>query len=230
MVAYTDPSLFLESKPPASMEELGECMGFLDLPCLAAEVIYDQLHSEQLLEPGEELGSEYYKTTSIRTFHSAVATYYTPSDLSGVGRMHCECIHVTPSWRSGSTWYDCIFANGNASKSGVEDLLIAHIQKFVSFKHEGVLYSCAIVEWFSIIGSEPDALTGMWIVKPNLSENGEPLYGMLHLESIMRGAHLIGVYGEDPLPSKFHFSDSLDAFCAYYVNKYADHHAHEIAF
>jgi hypothetical protein len=40
----------------------------------------------------------------------------------------------------------------------------------------------------------------------------------------------IGIAGKDFIPVyHFDFSDSLDAFQASYVNRHADHHAHEIA-
>jgi hypothetical protein len=41
---------------------------------------------------------------------------------------------------------------------------------------------------------------------------------------------LIGVYGEQFLPCDFSYSDSLGAFRAYYVNKFIDYYANEIAF
>jgi hypothetical protein len=53
---------------------------------------------------------------------------------------------------------------------------------------------------------------------------------VLHLDSFLRGAHLIPVYGDEALPVDFHYSYSLDAFQAFYVNKFIDHHANEIAF
>lgn len=54
---------------------------------------------------------------------------------------------------------------------------------------------------------------------------------LVHIDSLLRGAHLIGVAGKEFVPvDDFDFSDSLDAFKAFYVNKYADHHFHEIAF
>ena len=40
----------------------------------------------------------------------------------------------------------------------------------------------------------------------------------------------MGVAGHAYLPLEFTFQDSLDSFQAFYVNKYIDHHAHEIAF
>ncbi|KDQ60532.1 hypothetical protein JAAARDRAFT_126257 [Jaapia argillacea MUCL 33604] len=50
---------------------------------------------------------------------------------------------------------------------------------------------------------------------------------VIHVESIARGAHLIGLYGLTFLPEDFHFSYTLDAFQAFYVNKYGDHHLHQ---
>ncbi|KAJ7856063.1 hypothetical protein B0H14DRAFT_3085331 [Mycena olivaceomarginata] len=56
---------------------------------------------------------------------------------------------------------------------------------------------------------------------------GVPTVAIVPMDSIARGAHLIGVYGTAALPEDFHFSDSLDAFNTYFVNPYADHHMHE---
>jgi hypothetical protein len=69
----------------------------------------------------------------------------------------------------------------------------------------------------------------MWMVKPQF-DRGVPVTSVIHLDSVMRGAHLIGVYGRDFIPSQLKFSDSLDAFAAFYVNKYSDYHAHEVIF
>ena len=38
------------------------------------------------------------------------------------------------------------------------------------------------------------------------------------------------VYGNDPIPRYLSFTQTLDTFNSYYVNKYIDHHAFEIAF
>ena len=69
----------------------------------------------------------------------------------------------------------------------------------------------------------------MWVVQPDIIR-GRRKKSVLHLDTFYRGAHLIPVYGKEKLPVGFHFSYSLDAFRAFYVNKYIDHHANEIAF
>ncbi|KAJ6617775.1 hypothetical protein B0H10DRAFT_1796822, partial [Mycena sp. CBHHK59/15] len=53
---------------------------------------------------------------------------------------------------------------------------------------------------------------------------------IIPVDTILRGAHLIGIYGDTFLPRHFNHPDTLDRFNAFYINKYADHHAHEIAF
>jgi hypothetical protein len=51
-------------------------------------------------------------------------------------------------------------------------------------------------------------------------------------DTILQGAHLIGVLGGDFLPShpKIDCTIALEPFKSFYVNKYADHHVHEIVF
>ncbi|KAF8814483.1 hypothetical protein BYT27DRAFT_7082226 [Phlegmacium glaucopus] len=49
-------------------------------------------------------------------------------------------------------------------------------------------------------------------------------------ESFTKEPHLIGVYGSNFIPPTLTYSQSLHAFRLFYVNKYADHHSHEIAF
>ncbi len=53
---------------------------------------------------------------------------------------------------------------------------------------------------------------------------------MIHLDCILRAAHLIGVTGQESVPKGLKPSDTLDVFPSFFVNKYIDHHAHEIAF
>ncbi|ETW85214.1 hypothetical protein HETIRDRAFT_168529 [Heterobasidion irregulare TC 32-1] len=77
-------------------------------------------------------------------------------------------------------------------------------------------YPCALVEWFSAIGDDPNEDTSMWIVEPDLDIDGNHATSVIHLESIVRAAHLIPVYGEEFLPP--HAVDP------------SNHHAHWLAF
>ena len=100
----------------------------------------------------------------------------------------------------------------------------------MSFMFEGKKYPCALVEWFSQIGNIPDVETGLWVVEPDLNDDGSRYCSIIHIDSIVRGAHLIPVYGHDFIPLNINFSNSLDTFRGYYVNKFVDYHAHTIAF
>ena len=60
----------------------------------------------------------------------------------------------------------------------------------------------------------------MWIVKLKLEDNGSQVTSIIHISSIVWGAHLIGVYGKQFLPHDFSYVDSLRAFQAYYIDKF----------
>ena len=84
----------------------------------------------------------------ITLYPSAVATYFAPSNLSGIGGMHSEHIHATSNWRNEAPRYDTVFVNTNPNKDGMRGLDIARIKQFFSFKSQGHLYPCALVQWW----------------------------------------------------------------------------------
>jgi hypothetical protein len=52
---------------------------------------------------------------------------------------------------------------------------------------------------------------------------------VVHLDTFLRGAHVLPVFdGTTRLPVDFHYSYSLDAFEAFFINKYADNQMFEI--
>ncbi len=106
---------------------------------------------------------------------SAVATFYAPSDISGIGGMRREHIRAVKSWRKAPGRYDTIFINTDANLEGMQGLEIARVQLFFSFSYNGVNYPCALVHWFSHVGDSPSNNTGMWVVEPNMLDNGESL-------------------------------------------------------
>ncbi|KAH9016504.1 hypothetical protein EDB85DRAFT_1875009 [Lactarius pseudohatsudake] len=148
--------------------------------------------------------------------------------------MHHERIRSAQSWYGGRPRHDCVFV-GNADSPdvpGFKGLLVARVFLFFSFRYNGIDYPCALVHWFSAVGDTPDDETGLWVVKPDYLPRQRRFLEVIHLDSILRGAHLIGVAGPHFLPSspKVDYLTSLDSFKCFFVNKYADHHAHEIAF
>jgi hypothetical protein len=112
----------------------------------------------------------------------------------------------------------------------MHSLNVGCIRLFFSFEFREEVYPCALIQWFLQIGDKPDEDTGMWIVKPDMNEFGSLIWHIIPLGSIIRAAHLIGIYGNSHIPSIVTFENSLNAFDSYYVNKYIDHHAFEIGY
>jgi hypothetical protein len=141
-----------------------------------------------------------------------------------------ERIHARPHWRKGPPRHDTIFVNSDPSLPGMKGLIIARVMLFFSFWLKGVTWPCALVHWFSAEDRLPDDDTGMWIVYPDREADGRPVLAVIHVDTILRAAHLLPVFGPKPVPADLHFSDTLDAFQTFYVNKYIDHHSYDIAF
>jgi hypothetical protein len=66
--------------------------------------------------------------------------------------------------------------------------------------------------------------------RPDVDKAGSPLADIIHLDTILCVAHLMGVSGEGFVPRTLTPDNSLDLFYSFYVNKFIDHHAFEIAF
>ncbi|KAJ7613474.1 hypothetical protein FB45DRAFT_1111991 [Roridomyces roridus] len=171
---------------------------------------------------------------NVFIYNSARAVFYAPSDVCGIGGMRHERIRAVKSWYSGPSRYDCVFIEHDGDADGFRGLHAARVHLLFRFKYHGVDYPCALIHWFSAHGNEPDPDTGMWIVKPDWVRGRprDPSLAVVSLRTIFRAAHLIGMAGKEFVPADelFNFSHSLDAFKVFYINKYADHHAHEIAF
>jgi hypothetical protein len=164
-------------------------------------------------------------TTTV--FHSAVATFFAPSDKSGTFGMRCECIRSNPSWQGGAPHRDCAFIVEDDDVIGMGGMVVVRVALFFSVTYGGVQYPCALVEWFQRLGCDP--ITGMWVVCPDRTR-GRWDKTVVHLDCFLRAAHLILVYGKQTIPLDFNHTYSLDTFEAYYVNKYIDHHLYDIVF
>lgn len=120
----------------------------------------------------------------INIYHSASATYYAPSDLSGIGGMHREYIRATPS-QKGKPRYDCIFIDKEPELDGFAGLHVARAKTFLSFSIDETFYPCALVEWFSTYGPEPCNDTGLWRVIPDYDRQGERSRSLVHLDTVL---------------------------------------------
>ncbi|TDL19558.1 hypothetical protein BD410DRAFT_726969 [Rickenella mellea] len=198
-----------------------------NLPELVCRFLHDQRY------PDSDVPAEYIPLDDcpsfegrVSVFHSACATFYAPSELSGPGGMQREIIRSNPSWHGQYARYDTVLIQNDPDVEGMAGMLVGRVLLFLGFTHEDVHYPCALVEWLLPEHDAPDPVTGMWVVKPEIV-GGIQTVGLVHLDCIVRACHLIGVYGQTRIPVDFHFEDSLDAFKAFYVNRYADYHSHE---
>jgi len=113
------------------------------LPSLVWLFLYDQLYSNS------HLTSAHVSLNACPTFSgmiyvcfSAAATYYAPSNPSGIGGMHCEHIWAAPSWWQGPACYDCAFINSRPELEGMCSLDIVCVLLF--------FHSCSMM-WLILV-------------------------------------------------------------------------------
>ncbi|KAI9430281.1 hypothetical protein H4582DRAFT_2113894 [Lactarius indigo] len=95
--------------------------------------------------------------------HSALATFFAPSDLCGTGGMCQERIRSMTSWY-GHPRHDTVFVVLDEDLPGMEGMVIAQVQLFFSFRYKRVDYARAYVNWLVRDDDKPDLDTGMWTV------------------------------------------------------------------
>ncbi|TFK97053.1 hypothetical protein BDV98DRAFT_514393, partial [Pterulicium gracile] len=133
--------------------------------------------------------------------------------------------------RSCPKWYswerrDTIAVLLDQQLSGMGGMEVARALLFFSFTQDDVKYSCTLVHWFQPTHDGPDSLTGMWTFKPQYTGNRKALQ-VINLDCIARAVQLIPCYDNDTVSLNLDFSQTLDHYRKFYVNKYADHHSHE---
>jgi hypothetical protein len=198
-------------------------------PTLIRRFLYDQIYPDNVLSASEvPIAACPSFTGKIRVHNSAVATFHAPSDPSGAGGMRRERIRAIPSWRKGPPRYDCAFLSVDPDVRGMLGMTVVRVRLFFSFKCEGVSYPCALVHWYKRLRERPDDDTGLWILQPEVDDAGDPVTSIIHLDSIIRAAHLVAIFGEEFVPKTLTYQQTLDAFKAFYVNKHIDHHAFDL--
>jgi hypothetical protein len=165
--------------------------------------------------------------SNISVFHLARGIFYAPSDVSGSHSMHWQIIRSTPSWRQKEAHHDCILVVEDQDKPGMRGMIVGRVLAFLSFSFNDTVYPCALINSFKWVGRGPDPITGMWRVRPEL-RGSQPVWAIVHVDTILRNVHLIPVFGTGHVPQQLHYSQSLDIFSLFYVNKYADHHSFEV--
>ena len=163
-------------------------------------------------------------------FDSAIATYYLPSDTLGQAGPFRERIRATPTRDRGTSTvsrYDCVLVATDATSSGFSSMQVARVRLLFSITYPDIPIPCALVDWFILEGGRPDPVTGMWIVKPEYTANNRHHSSIIHLDTVLRGIHLLPVHKKRVVARTHSYSRSLDHYRRFYVNKYIDYHAFE---
>ncbi|KAG1855567.1 hypothetical protein F4604DRAFT_1883217 [Suillus subluteus] len=216
-----------QTKYPRHLAKIAAFIDCPKFPELVGRFLYDQRNPDASIQATDMQDISVLPVVEGRVdvFNSAIARFCAPSDLSGVNGMQRQRIHSCTSWRNGPARHDCVYAEKDPLLPGFQGLYIAQVILFFSFTYQ--------VHWFTPIGDEPCELTGMWMIEPEWEDDldsKQRVVSVIHLDSIMRAAHLIGVYGSQHIPHNLKHTNSLAAFSAYYVNKFSDYHAYEIAY
>lgn len=227
---------FLERGYPRDLHGLASRTGFHNLLQQTRLFLYKQLNPDTPNIHITDVPDSFLQAgdfdVRVNVFHSASVVYFAPSDPSGTGGMRREHIRSTPSWRKGAPRYDTVFIETDPDLPGMRGMHVARVFILFSFVLDEIDYPCALVHWFEVVDDQPDKDTGMWIVSPEFRNDETMAISVVHVDCIVRAAHLIPVYGPGFVVDahELDFSQSLDNFQLFYVNKYADHHTNEIVF
>ncbi|KAG2140490.1 uncharacterized protein EDB93DRAFT_1241854 [Suillus bovinus] len=222
---------YSERKHTCTVSGLAHELKVPSLPTLIHLFLYDQIHADDHHSSADVLLCDCPSYMgAIKVFNSAAATFIAPSDPSGITGMRREHIRAVPSWHNGPGHFDCAFVNTDDRQDGILSMDVIQIFCFFSFTFtNSCIYSCALVQWFYRITEERDKVTGMYMVVPSFDEDGSPNMSIIHIDSIVCGAHLLLIFGTQFVPWGLQFHHSLDVFRGFYINRFIDHHSFELA-
>ncbi|KAI0359458.1 hypothetical protein OH77DRAFT_1395599 [Trametes cingulata] len=215
---------------PRTAQPLGDQIGCPTLPELLRRFLFYQVNQGSNVSPAELQLDQCppLRNHSLRVFHSAEAVFRAPSDPTGEFGIRHELIRATNSWRKGPARYDCVFVNRDSSRRGLLGMDVVRVRLLFDLHTRREVYHCALVHWFSRANDGPDEDTGMWIVKPRFLRGGKPVLSVIHLDTIVRSAHLIGFSDRRRVEEGESEHTSLDVFDRFFVNHFVDHHAFDL--
>ena len=229
----------LAANYPRCFDGLGQYIGLPGLPGLVSEYLIEKMapgtgpDAINVGPPSVLPLATISRAEHVKVFHSARTIFCAPSNPSATTGMYHETIRATPSWNRGEIpgpQYDCIFiSDGLSSDLGMGGLLVACVLLFFSFTIDGELHQCALVHWFSTFGDQPNPNNGMRVITPDYSGTDRDV-SVIHIDSIVRAAHLLPIFDKQPLPHTLNYTRTLDSFQGFYVNKYIDYHVYEAFF
>lgn len=218
--------MILECQYPTSLAALAAAIHQPDLPSALQLFMHQRNHPNSLAPPSDSFDGP------IRIFHSATVQFYAPSsDSCGTGGMYREIIRANPD-HGGVPCFDTVFVSISDDKKVMAGLLVARVHLLLSYfdPYDQKEVPCGLITWFihPSEASGPDKVTGMWKLCPEYDENGKSPVQVVHLDTILRGAHLVPCYGEGFLLTDLKYSNALDAWNYYFINQFIDYHAHAL--
>ena len=70
---------------------------------------------------------------------------------------------------------------------------------------------------------------GLWMVKPDIDDAGNPHLTIIHLDSIYQAIHLLPAHQNNTfIKHTITMHTSLDTFKLFYINKFVDHQSSEV--
>ncbi|KAH8988449.1 hypothetical protein EDB86DRAFT_2808336, partial [Lactarius hatsudake] len=143
-----------------------------------------------------------------------------------------EQIRSTRSWRGGPCGMTWVLVNMGDGGTRLSQCLAMPPLEFVFFslEHSGENFPAVLVWWYTLSDSSGhrDGVTGMWLVKREYNRDQKPHLAVVHIDTIFRAVHLLPTLDGPNATKGFSYTDTLDSYAIFYVNKYADHHSFEI--
>ena len=96
---------------------------------------------------------------------------------------------------------DCVLLETELEMTGVRGLDVARVYLFFSFTLGEEEFECALVHEFCKSFTDPDPDNGLWVFEPDYGSDGHKIMSVVHIESIVRAAHLLPVF-KTRLPSQ----------------------------
>ncbi|KAH8983882.1 hypothetical protein EDB92DRAFT_1803540 [Lactarius akahatsu] len=209
-------------------------------PVLVQQFLYYQLLSSSSRPNVDTSDSETLRVQGllisnkkVSLYTSASSIFFAPSDPCDIHGLRREQIRSTWSWRGGSSQHDVVLVNmgdGGNKDLPMSGYAVARVLLFFSLEHGGDKFPAALVWWYTLSddSARRDKATGMWLVEQEYNQHKQPLLGVVHIDTIFRAVHLLPYFGWEPVQKHLSYTDTLDSFANFYVNKFADHHSFEI--
>ena len=218
--------------PLTSFQELGQHIKQENLVSLVRIFLFYQQNPSFTGTPSISACPTVELVEDISVFHSAKAVFCAPSNPSGIGGLYRETIQCTPKWKTSgivAPRRDCILLETGSDVGGVRSLDVARVHLIFSFTLGEETFECALIHEFCKSFTDPDPDNGLWIFEPDYDHNGYRIMSIMHVDSIIRARHLLPVFKDVAvIPREIDFTNMLNVFKAFYLNKYIDYHAFEI--